>query len=126
MDISKYLIIPIITVTALSCGHKPAPPKNMGALKSTDTALMLKTEEAHLSKGEPVMAKQLIIPGKSIGQTKLNESMETVFERFGRPDSSDAAMGSSLVAWYDNGNKAGKKTSIFPRHNYDGNNEVFQ
>jgi hypothetical protein len=126
MDISKYLIIPIVTVSSLSCGHKPTPPKNMGALKSTDTALILKTEEANPLKGKTITAKQLIIPGKSIGQTKLDESMETVFNRFGRPDSSDAAMGSSLAVWYDNHNKAGYKTSVFARHNYNGNNEVFQ
>ncbi|MDB5286894.1 MAG: hypothetical protein JWR05_1843 [Mucilaginibacter sp.] len=126
MDISKYLIIPIVTVSSLQCGHKHTPSNNMGALKSTDTALILKTEEANPLKGKPITAKQLIIPGKSIGQTKVDESMETVFERFGRPDSSDAAMGSSRAVWYDNHNKAGYKTSIFARHNYNGNNEVFQ
>ncbi|MFA6086343.1 hypothetical protein [Mucilaginibacter sp.] len=98
----------------------------MRALKSTDTALILKTEEANPLKGKPITAKQLIIPGKSIGQTNVDESMETVFERFGRPDSSAAAMGSSLAVWYDNHNKAGDKTSVFARHNYNGNNEVFQ
>lgn len=126
MDISKYLIISIITLSFLSCRHKTAPPNNMGALKSTDTTLILKTEEANPLKGKAITAKQLIVPGKSIGQTKVDESMETVFERFGRPDSADAAMGSSLAVWYDNHNKAGYKTSIFARHNYNGNNEVFQ
>ena len=126
MDISKYLIIPIVAVSSLQCRQKPAPPKNMGVLKSTDTALILKTEEANPLKGKPITAKQLIIPGKSIGQTKVNESMETIFERFGRPDSADAAMGSSLAVWYENHSKAGYKTSIFARHNYNGNNEVFQ
>jgi hypothetical protein len=122
MDISKYLIIPIITVSSLSCRHKPAPSNNMGALKSTDTALILKTEEANPLKGKPITAKQLIIPGKSIGQTKVDESMETVFNRLGRPDSSDAAMGSSRAVWYENHNKI----SVFARPNYNGNNEVFQ
>jgi hypothetical protein len=126
MDFSKYFIIPVIAISSLQCRQKPASPKNMRALKSTDTALILKTEEAHLSKGKPTTANQLIIPGKGIGQTKLDESMETVFERFGRPDSSNAAMGSSLAVWYGNHDKAGYKTSIFARHNYDGNNEVFQ
>jgi hypothetical protein len=126
MDISKYLIIPILTVSSLQCGHKPTAPNNMGALKSTDTALILKTEEANPLKGKSITAKQLVIPGKSIGQAKVNESMEDVFNTLGRPDSSDAAMGSSLAVWYDNHNKAGYKTSIFARHNYNGDNEELQ
>ena len=113
MDILKYLIIPLIAVSALACKHKPAPADNIKALQSADTALIMKTEEANPLKGKPITAKQLIIPGKSIGQTKVDESMETVFERFGRPDSSDAAMGSSLAVWYAGHDKAGYKTSIF-------------
>ena len=126
MDLSKYLIISLIAVSSLTCKRKPAPASNMEALKSADTALILKTEEADPLKGKPITAKQLIIPGKSIGQTGVNESMETVFERFGRPDSSDAAMGSSLAVWYADHNRIGYKTSIFARHNYNGNNEIFQ
>jgi len=126
MDILKYLVIPLIAVSALACKHKPAPADNIKALKSADTALIMKTEEANPLKGKPITAKQLIIPGKSIGQTKVDESMETVFERFGRPDSSDAAMGSSLAVWYADHDKGGYKTSIFSHHNYNGDNEIFQ
>ncbi|WP_374950392.1 hypothetical protein [Mucilaginibacter sp.] len=140
MDTSKYLIIPLIAIASAACNPKPKPA-NLDALKSTDTALILKTEPADSSKkqpdtvaaissdegaGKPITAQRLIIPGKSIGQTGINESMENVYNRFGKPDSSDAAMGSALAVWYADHNKAGYKTAIFSRHNYNGKDDIFQ
>ena len=60
-----------------------------------------------------VPATQLIVPGKSIGQTKLKEDDKLVFERLGRPDNGDAAMGKSLATWYAALNPSGYQTQVF-------------
>lgn len=67
-----------------------------------------------------VKPAQLIVPGKSIGQTKLNENAKIVFEKLGKPDNDDAAMGKSLSTWYAHHNPSGYQTQIFCSR-YSGN-----
>ncbi|MEX8548580.1 MAG: hypothetical protein V5804_13335 [Mucilaginibacter sp.] len=56
---------------------------------------------------------QLIVPGKSIGQTKLQEDAVLVYKRLGRPDAGDAAMGKSLATWYAGHRSLGYQTQVF-------------
>ncbi|SEO88818.1 hypothetical protein SAMN05192574_11562 [Mucilaginibacter gossypiicola] len=65
----------------------------------------------------------LITPGKSIGYIVLNDDVKNAIKRLGKPDSSDAAMGSSLMAWFANHNPAGNRTSVFAHHNMGGKDE---
>jgi hypothetical protein len=65
------------------------------------------------SKAEVPPAAKLIIPGKSIGQTQINENGAKVFKLLGRPDAGDAAMGKSLSIWYANHDTTGYQTMIF-------------
>ena len=60
-----------------------------------------------------VPAAQLIVPGKSIGQTKLQEDAILVYKRLGRPDAGDAAMGKSLATWYAGHRPLGYQTQVF-------------
>ncbi len=46
-----------------------------------------------------VKTSQLIVPGKSIGLTKLQEKAEQVAAHLGKPDMSNAAMGKALATW---------------------------
>lgn len=61
---------------------------------------------------------QLIIPGKSIGKIVLNGNADSAVDLLGKPDFSDAAMGSVLITWYVKHDTAGYKTSIFANHNF--------
>lgn len=141
METSKYLIIPLITITSIACTPKPKSASNLDAVKSADTALIMKTEPATdsaktadstITKTDMppaagvVTAKQLIVPGKSIGSIHVQESMEKVFDRLGRPDNTDAAMGSSLATWYEGHKPTGYKTAVFSQHNYNGKDDIFQ
>lgn len=60
-----------------------------------------------------VPAAQLIVPGKSIGQTRLKENAELVFKRLGQADDGDAAMGKSLATWYAGHHPSGYQTQVF-------------
>jgi hypothetical protein len=71
-----------------------------------------------------VSADRLISPGKGIGQILLNEDVENVSQLLGRPDSADAAMGSSLMVWYAKHNSSGYKTSVFSHRNMGGKDEI--
>lgn len=70
-----------------------------------------------------VSADRLINPGRAIGRILLNEDVENVSQLLGRPDSSDAAMGSSLMVWYAKHNSSGYKTSVFSHRNMGGKDE---
>jgi hypothetical protein len=43
---------------------------------------------------------QLISPGKGIGHLTIGLPVDSAIAKLGKPDSSDAAMGSALMAWY--------------------------
>jgi hypothetical protein len=66
----------------------------------------------------------LITPGRGIGRIFLNGNIENVSAFLGRPDSSDAAMGSSLMVWYAKHNASGYKTSIFSHRNMGNKDEI--
>jgi hypothetical protein len=61
----------------------------------------------------PVPANRLIIPGKSIGLTYLDEKQDDVMKRLGSPASGDASMGGHSEAnWYSKPVIHGKDTVI--------------
>lgn len=60
-----------------------------------------------------VPVAQMIVPGKSIGQTKLHENAKLVFKRLGQTESGDAAMGKFFATWYANHDPAGYQTQDF-------------
>jgi len=65
---------------------------------------------------------QLISPGKGIGQLAVGMPADSAIARLGRPDSSDAAMGSALMVWYSkDANK--HRTAVFSSMNMG--NEAF-
>lgn len=65
----------------------------------------------------------LVTPGKSIGHIVLNDDVQNAINQLGKPDSSDAAMGSSLLVWFAGHNPAGNRTAVFTHHNMGGKDE---
>jgi hypothetical protein len=75
-------------------------------------------------KTQVLAPAQLITPGRSIGLIRLNGNVEDVSQLLGRPDSSDAAMGSSLMVWYAKHNGSGYRTSVFAHRNMGAKDEI--
>ncbi|MCR8561517.1 hypothetical protein KXD93_27935 [Mucilaginibacter sp. BJC16-A38] len=80
-------------------------------------------------KQKPSSAKandqeRLIVPGKSIGKISIGGSADSVVSLLGKPDFSDAAMGSALMTWYNKHDTSGYKISIFAAHNFGAKNEA--
>ncbi len=59
-----------------------------------------------------IPANRLIVPGKSIGLTNINEPTETAMKSLGKPDAGDAAMGKSVNTWYSKNNPE-YKTQVY-------------
>ncbi|GAA3981608.1 hypothetical protein [Mucilaginibacter dorajii] len=76
------------------------------------------------SNASLVSVDRLIMPGKGIGHIMVNDDAETAVKLLGRPDSSDAAMGSALMVWFAKHNIAGYRTSIFAHRNMGGKDEA--
>jgi len=91
---------------------------NSPANKATNDPAATNTSAADST----VKPDQLITPGKGIGHLSIGLPVDSVIVRLGRPDSSDAAMGSALMAWYSK--DAGKhRTAVFASRNM-GNEDV--
>lgn len=60
-----------------------------------------------------VSASRLIMPGKSIGRTAINQKMKVVLKKLGKPAVSDASMGGHMMCiWYSKPKISGKDTII--------------
>ncbi|MEP6711343.1 MAG: hypothetical protein ABJA37_02950 [Ferruginibacter sp.] len=80
-------------------------------------------------KVEQVSASRLLIPGKSIGLTTLNEKATLVNKRLGKADEGDAAMGKALLTWFSKPSANAKdstkySTTIYFVTNMGGPNEA--
>lgn len=92
--------------------------------KLTDTAAdKMTTKDTGLTA--PVAADKLITPAKSIGHIFINDDVASAIKLLGKPDSSDAAMGSSLMVWFAKHDVNGYRTSVFSHHNNGAKDEAF-
>jgi hypothetical protein len=66
----------------------------------------------------------MITPGGGIGKITIGENADSVAKALGKPDSSDAAMGSKLVTWYDKHNPKAYQLNVFSHRNMGANDEA--
>lgn len=84
----------------------------------SDTATKTTTDSANIENADQAW---LIIPGKSIGKTEINQDADITFKRLGKPDDGDAAMGKAVAIWYAHHDSTGHSTSIYTTRDM-GNN----
>jgi len=110
----------IIFILPLACclfackpkaGHETEDKPDLTAVKAIDDTAKVTPPD------------KLIEPGKGIGQLLLNGNADSAATLLGKPDFSDAAMGSVLMTWYVRHDTAGYKTSIFANHNFGAKDE---
>lgn len=100
----RFIAFPFIALLC-ACGQQRAAnttgqPADATTIQSSDS-------------GNTVSPSQLIIPGRSVGHTFLNESTAAVEKKLGLADDGDAAMGKSLYTWYNRHDTSGFQTSIY-------------
>jgi hypothetical protein len=133
--IRNSLIIVSIAICLLACGNnskkettladtnkvpKDTIGQHIGDKNDTTTHHTMASDTGTTNTSQ---SDWLIIPGKSTGHIALNDDVQNVIRQLGKPDSSDAAMGSSLMVWYANHNSAGNRTAVFAHHNMGGKDE---
>ena len=102
----------LLCCAALFACKQPAQKQN-----NADTA----AQTADTAKTKTSVADKLITPGRSIGGITLSEDVANVSQLLGRPDSSDAAMGSSLMVWHK---PNGYRTSVFAHRKMGDKDEI--
>ena len=112
-----FFLISIVGLSFAACNQSPK-----GSKPEVDSTVTVAVKDSG-AKAEPVPAAKLIIPGKSIGQTQINENGAKVFKLLGRPDAGDAAMGKSLSIWYANHDTTSYQTMIFSTRQMGTENE---
>ncbi|WP_461448555.1 hypothetical protein [Mucilaginibacter sp.] len=101
----KYLIIPAIITLMCGCDSLSSHKSLADSLHAADTALKV------------IPKAKMIIPGKSIGDIYINEDVDSVVAKLGKPDSSDAAMGASCLVWFDKTSKVVRQTDVYAHKN---------
>jgi hypothetical protein len=66
---------------------------------------------------KPVTSARVIVPGKSVGPMTINTNADSLAAKMGKPDSSDAAMGASMMLWDVKYKKRHYKTIIYAHRN---------
>ncbi|OMP74571.1 MULTISPECIES: hypothetical protein [unclassified Chitinophaga] len=112
------LILALLILAA--CNSKP------GAVSEKDSTIAAPAAPTPVAvpvpSTDPVAPNEayLIVPGKAIGNTHINDNMDSVIKLLGKPDDGDAAMQKSVVIYY----KGAYATSILSARNPDGDNPI--
>jgi len=107
----KYLIIPAISVFIFGCDSLATHKSLADSIHAVDTPL------------KNIESAKMIVPGKRIGNIYINENVDSVVVKLGKPDWRDAAMGASFMAWFDKKGKNVHQTSIYADRNMGAANE---
>ncbi|WP_154402490.1 hypothetical protein [Mucilaginibacter endophyticus] len=133
--IRNSLIILSIAICLLACGNNTkkettladtnkVPKDTLGQhLGDKNDTTLHHTMASDTGASNTSQSNWLITPGKSIGHIVLNDDAQNVINQLGKPDSSDAAMGSSLLVWFAGHNPAGNRTAVSTHHNMGGKDE---
>lgn len=113
--IVKYGFVICTAFSIFSCGQH--------AGKETTDKQDLTAVKAIDDTGKMVIPDKLIVPGKSIGKITIGGNADSLSSILGKPDLSDAGMGSAVMIWYANHDTSGYKTSIFANHNFGSKDE---
>ncbi|SDI06216.1 hypothetical protein [Mucilaginibacter gossypii] len=135
MTIRNSLIIISIAICLLACGnnskkettladtnHVPRDTTGQHSGNKNDTSVH-HTMASDTNTANTVHSDWLITPGKSIGHIILNDDVQNVIKQLGKPDSSDAAMGSSLMVWFAKHDITRYRTAVFSHRNMGGKDE---
>lgn len=133
MMIKKCLGIAWIAICLMACGNndkKPATIADTNKIPKDTTGLHIEdkndTTVHHTlasDTGYNSQADWLITPGKGIGHIVLDDDVQNVIKQLGKPDSADAAMGSSLMVWFAGHHPKGNRTAVFAHRNMGGKDE---
>ncbi|WP_158991290.1 hypothetical protein [Mucilaginibacter sp. L196] len=107
----KYLFIPAITLLILGCNTMSTHKSLADSIHAVDTPL------------KTIEPARMIVPGKRIGNIYINENVDSVVAKLGKPDWRDAAMGASFMAWFDKKGKNVHQTSIYADRNMGAANK---
>ena len=73
-----------------------------------------KSEQTNASpRNTSIDAATLIRPGSGIGEVTLGANAERLYEKMGKPDVADAAMGKSIDTWYDDHDVKSYSLSVY-------------
>lgn len=120
----KKIFVILLTAASITLGCKPKSAREDSVDRSDTSAKAdISAVKPPVDTSKAIAPDKLIVPGKSIGKITIGASADSASAILGKPDSSDAAMGSALMVWYAGHKKDADRISIFARHNYGGKDE---
>ena len=92
------------------------PAKN----KMTADSTARRPEQA----GQAISPCLLIAPGRSIGRIKLGGNADSLINLLGKPDLQDAAMGASMMTWFEGHDTSAYRVTVYAHHNFGAKDEA--
>ena len=118
----------VLIITLLqSCADKQTPENNTKSNvvseeknKTGDTEIIVPDTNNNKSDfSTNTNIDWLLVPGKSAGQTRINENADSVYKRLGTPDGGDAAMQKAVAVWFAHHDTTAYSVSIYTARNTD-------
>ncbi|MGN6178039.1 MAG: hypothetical protein ACTHNW_02595 [Mucilaginibacter sp.] len=108
----KYIILFVLPLLC-ACNQTPSTVHSalVDSLHMADTAV------------KPVTKAHVIVPGKSVGLITINGNADSLANTLGKPDSSDAAMGASTLAWNVKYKKGHYRIIVYSHRNMGAQDE---
>jgi hypothetical protein len=93
---SLYTIVALLMIFITSC-HSTEGNKNTA--QHSDSTAASQQQASNVLDSNNKRTATLITPGHSIGDIAINVDASQVYQKYGKPDASDAAMGKATSAW---------------------------
>ncbi|MFB6453853.1 hypothetical protein ACE38W_01175 [Chitinophaga sp. Hz27] len=98
--------------------------QHSGQSGNSDTTAVAKDSAGSTAAVSTPSPEVLIIPGKQIGMTVIHANADSLIKILGKPDFSDAAMGTYFNSWYKRHTDGIYQTSIYSQRNMGGPDEA--
>ncbi|NSL91188.1 hypothetical protein ECE50_030475 (plasmid) [Chitinophaga sp. Mgbs1] len=113
----RYLTALFMLTATLACQQ----PASRQQAATADTVPAATAQNQVAAAPDPAYE---IIPGKRIGMTVIQANADSLLKTLGKPDMSDAAMGTYFNAWYSKHPGGVYQTSIYSQRNMGGKDEA--
>jgi len=101
----KFLVIPAV-LFLFACSEQSTGHKSLAdSLHMADTVV------------KPITKARVVIPGKSIGPILLMADADSLATSLGKPDSTNGAMGASVMLWHVKYHKKNYETVVYAHRN---------
>lgn len=117
----RFTILVIAGCFCCSCTSNSKDAAQGGVEQSRDSTSVYESSAHAIT----VPSDSLIVPGRSVGEIKLETDAAGIMKKFDKPDAGDAAMGKAVATWFERHDTTGHALSIFTAKDVGNSDTAF-